>query len=47
MKDIKPGAEVAFEFVERQPGGWVITAIAPAPPSAGAAQPAVKSHSGH
>jgi Cu(I)/Ag(I) efflux system membrane fusion protein len=27
MKDLKPGAKVTFEFVERQPGEWVITKI--------------------
>ena len=29
MKDLKPGAKVAFEFVERQPGEWVITGVKP------------------
>ncbi|MBS1158686.1 MAG: Secretion protein HlyD [Proteobacteria bacterium] len=29
-KDLKPGAMVAFEFVERAPGEWVITAVKPA-----------------
>jgi Cu(I)/Ag(I) efflux system membrane fusion protein len=27
LQDLKPGAKVAFEFVERQPGEWVITSI--------------------
>jgi Cu(I)/Ag(I) efflux system membrane fusion protein len=27
---VRPGASVAFEFVERQPGEWVVTAIKPA-----------------
>ena len=27
MKGLKPGAMIGFEFVERQPGEWVITAI--------------------
>ena len=31
LKDLKPGAAVAFGFVERQPGEWVITGIQPAP----------------
>ena len=31
LKGIKPGAVVAFEFVERQPGEWVITGIKPMP----------------
>jgi len=29
LGDLKPGAAVAFEFVERQPGEWVITALKP------------------
>ena len=29
LKDLKPGAPVSFEFVERQPGEWVITSITP------------------
>jgi len=37
LKDLKPGAQVAFEFVERQPGEWVITSVKPlaASPHAG------------
>jgi Cu(I)/Ag(I) efflux system membrane fusion protein len=31
LTGLKPGAQVAFEFVERQPGEWVITSIKPAP----------------
>jgi Cu(I)/Ag(I) efflux system membrane fusion protein len=27
MKDLKSGAKIAFEFVERQPGEWVITSV--------------------
>ncbi|HET8747173.1 MAG TPA: efflux RND transporter periplasmic adaptor subunit [Ramlibacter sp.] len=30
LRGLKPGTQVAFEFVERQPGEWVITSIAPA-----------------
>ncbi|MDP2818859.1 MAG: efflux RND transporter periplasmic adaptor subunit [Polaromonas sp.] len=30
LKDVTPGTAVAFEFVERQPGEWVITGIQPA-----------------
>ena len=30
LKDLKPGTAVSFEFVERQPGEWVVTSIAPA-----------------
>lgn len=29
LKDLKPGSAVAFEFVERQPGEWVITGVKP------------------
>ena len=29
VKDLKPGSTVAFEFVERQPGEWVITGVKP------------------
>jgi Cu(I)/Ag(I) efflux system membrane fusion protein len=29
LKDLKPGAKVAIEFVERQPGEWVITRVKP------------------
>ena len=31
LRDLKPGAKVDFEFVERKPGEWVITGIVPAP----------------
>ena len=27
LRDLKPGAKVAIEFVERQPGEWVITTV--------------------
>ncbi|MFC5302639.1 efflux RND transporter periplasmic adaptor subunit [Azospira restricta] len=29
LQGLKPGTAVAFEFVERQPGEWVVTKIAP------------------
>jgi len=29
LKDVKPGARIAIEFVERQPGEWVITRVTP------------------
>ena len=37
FKDLKPGAKIAVEFVERQPGEWVITSVKPlaATPHAG------------
>ncbi len=45
LTDLKPGAPVAFEFVERQPGEWVITSLTAKTPQAAAAAP--KTHSGH
>jgi Cu(I)/Ag(I) efflux system membrane fusion protein len=57
LSGLKPGQRVAFEFVERQPGEYVVTSIAAAPPTGSApgadvpAQPGVacraSSHSGH
>jgi len=42
-QQLKPGASIAFEFVERAPGEWVITAVQPA-----AAAPAgSRAHAGH
>jgi len=32
---VKPGAAIGFEFVERKPGEWVITAVKPAAPAKG------------
>ena len=29
LADLKPGSGIAFEFVERAPGEWVITKIVP------------------
>ena len=48
LKELKPGAMVTFEFVERQPGEWVITGAKPmvmgkAAAPAAAADP----HAGH
>ncbi|MDE2584322.1 MAG: efflux RND transporter periplasmic adaptor subunit [Betaproteobacteria bacterium] len=40
---LKPGAAVAFEFVERQPGEWVITKLEGKP----AANPTANPHVGH
>lgn len=49
LANIKVGARVAFEFVERQPGDWIITSIAPiastVPAAAGAG--ADHQHTGH
>jgi membrane fusion protein, copper/silver efflux system len=44
LKELKPGMPVAFEFVERQAGEWVITSITPA---TAVGKAAAKSHSGH
>jgi len=46
---LKPGAKVSFEFIERQPGEWVITSVKPvtASASAGTPAPASKPHTGH
>jgi Cu(I)/Ag(I) efflux system membrane fusion protein len=30
LQGLKPGMAVSFEFVERQPGEWIVTSIAPA-----------------
>jgi Cu(I)/Ag(I) efflux system membrane fusion protein len=46
MADLKPGAAIAFEFVERAPGEWVITKIVP-PGSAGGPAAAPTTHKGH
>ena len=52
VRDLRPGAAVSFDFVERAPGEWVITAITPAggvpaapPPTATEAPP--QDHSQH
>jgi Cu(I)/Ag(I) efflux system membrane fusion protein len=43
LNGLKPGAAVTIEFVERQPGEWVITRIMPA--AGESLRP--ESHSGH
>jgi RND family efflux transporter MFP subunit len=43
LQNLQPGTSVVFEFVERQPGEWVVTSVAPAPGRATTA----KTHSGH
>jgi len=43
FKQLKPGATIAFEFVERGQGEWVITSVTPAGQAAGNAN----SHAGH
>jgi len=49
LRGLKPGAKVAVEFVERQPGEWVITAVKPLPANQGAGTPAAGAnpHAGH
>jgi Cu(I)/Ag(I) efflux system membrane fusion protein len=48
-KDLKPGAAISFEFVERGPGEWVITSVKPAPRPAdkGAGAAPANPHAGH
>lgn len=45
LKTLKPGAKVAVEFVERQPGEWVITSVKPL--TAGQASTGSDAHAGH
>jgi Cu(I)/Ag(I) efflux system membrane fusion protein len=49
LRGLKPGAKVAVEFVERQPGEWVITAVKLLPANQGAGIPAAGAnpHAGH
>ena len=50
LNGLRPGQAVRFEFVERQLGEYVVTAISVAPgaaPPAKPAAPAATSHSGH
>jgi membrane fusion protein, copper/silver efflux system len=48
LKNMKPGDPVTFEFVERQPGEWVITGFQPAPATVRKAPaPAADPHAGH
>lgn len=49
LKGLAPGQSVNFEFVERQPGEYVVTTITAAPRAASAAPAAPPSaaHSGH
>ena len=35
IEGLKPGSTFGFEFVERKPGEWVITSIAPSPATQG------------
>jgi Cu(I)/Ag(I) efflux system membrane fusion protein len=49
LKDLKPGAGVAIQFVERQPGEWVITEVKPSATGkdGGASASAANPHAGH
>ena len=46
LKNLKPGAAISFEFVERGQGEWVVTAVSPADAGGAAAKPAA-AHAGH
>jgi Cu(I)/Ag(I) efflux system membrane fusion protein len=45
ISGIKTGSTISFEFVERKPGEWVITAIKPG--VSGKASAPGNSHAGH
>lgn len=47
MKELKPGARISFEFVERQPGEWVITRVTPGATGKSKPASAVDPHAGH
>ena len=53
LEQLKPGARVAFEIVERQPGEWVVTGVRPVGGSKAdatapaASAPAANPHAGH
>jgi Cu(I)/Ag(I) efflux system membrane fusion protein len=48
LNGLNPGQAVAFEFVERKPGEYVVTSITATPSATPASQaPAAASHSGH
>jgi len=46
LPNLKPGSVIAFEFVERAPGEWVITSVTP-PNSARGPAAAPSAHTGH
>ena len=46
LKALQPGAKVSFEFVERGPGEWVITAVTPAAARPGDAKASATSGGG-
>lgn len=48
LKGLKPGSEVAFEFVERGQGEWVITTVKPAAATSGTSPSnTTNAHAGH
>ena len=50
LQGLQPGGRIGFEFVERQPGEWVITAhraLPAAAPDTGTAAAAGNAHAGH
>ena len=47
LQGLKPGAKVAFEFVERQPGEWVITSVKPVAVNAGRWRTSRRQHKPH
>jgi membrane fusion protein, copper/silver efflux system len=47
LKDLKPGAMVDAEFVERQPGEWVITSVKPMAMGSMAPAAGANPHAGH
>lgn len=46
LSGVKPGSDIAFEFVERAPGEFVVTRITPRPPVSGSTG-AAPAHAGH
>jgi len=47
LKGLKPGSPVSFEFVERNPGEWIITGITPASSNANSAATSSGNHGAH
>lgn len=47
LEGLKPGAAIAFEFVERKPGEWVITRIEVKRPAPQSKKPAAAAPAGH
>jgi Cu(I)/Ag(I) efflux system membrane fusion protein len=47
LQSLQPGAKVVVEFVERQPGEWVITSAKPGADSQAASAAASAAHTGH